>query len=163
VPDHTDRTDSADAGDLSGIESGHVEPTDGGLRGGASTKHGAGRVLVVVYAVLAVASVSRAAYELLTKFSAAPVPYSLSAFAAVVYCVITWALIASTPLSRRIATVGMLVELVGVLVVGTLSVVDGSVFPKSSVWFWYGRDYLFIPLLLPILGLVFLRRSRAEN
>jgi len=75
VPDHTD---SADAGDLSGIESGHVEPTGGGLRGGASTKHGAGRVLVVVYAVLAVASVSRAAYELLTKFSVAPVPYSLS-------------------------------------------------------------------------------------
>jgi hypothetical protein len=129
----------------------------------ASTKHGAGRVLVVVYAILAVASVSRAAYELLTKFSQAPVPYSLSAFAAVVYCVITWALIASTPVSRRIATIGMLVELVGVLVVGTLSVLDGSVFPKSSVWFWYGRDYLFIPLLLPILGLVFLRRSRAEH
>jgi hypothetical protein len=143
--------------------SGQIGSDDVELRGRASTKHGAGRVLVVVYAVLAVASVSRAAYELLTKFSQAPVPYSLSAFAAVVYCVITWALIASTPASRRIATAGMVVELVGVLVVGTLSVLDGSVFPKSSVWFWYGRDYLFIPLLLPILGLIFLRRSRAEH
>jgi len=125
-----------------------------------STRHGAGRVLVAVYAVLAVASVARASYELLTKFSQAPLPYSLSAFAAVVYVVITVALVKATPVSRRIATVGMLVELTGVLVVGTLSVIDGSAFPKSSVWFWYGRDYLFIPLLLPVLGLVFLYRSR---
>jgi hypothetical protein len=144
-------------------EGADLQPAPDRLEGAASTKHGAGRVLVVVYAVLAIASTARAAFELATKYSQAPLPYALSTFAAIVYCVITWALIRSTPTSRRVATVGMVVELVGVLVVGTLSVVDGSAFPKSSVWFWYGRDYLFIPLVLPVLGLIFLRRSRAEH
>jgi hypothetical protein len=128
---------------------------------GASTRHGAGRVLVVVYAILAIGSTSRALYELATKFSQAPVPYALSAIAAVVYCVITWALVTDTPSSRRVATVAMIAELVGVVVVGTWSVLDGAAFPKSSVWFWYGRDYLFVPLVLPVWGLAFLWRTRS--
>ena len=125
----------------------------------SSTKHGAGRALVAVYAVLAIGATSRALYELLTKFSQAPLPYALSAVAAVVYVVITVALVRDTPASRRVATWCMVAELVGVLVVGTWSVVDGAAFPKSSVWFWFGRDYLFIPLVLPMLGLWFLRRT----
>lgn len=136
-----------------------VEPAAPETRG-ASTKHGAGRALVVVYAVLAIGSTSRALFELATKFSQAPLPYTLSAVAAVVYCVITWALIRDTAPSRRIATVAMVAELIGVIVVGTWSVVDGAAFPKSSVWFWFGRDYLFVPLVLPIWGLAFLWRTR---
>jgi hypothetical protein len=134
----------------------------------ASTRHGAGRVLITVYAILAIGSTARAAYELLTKFSHAPLSYALSAFAAVVYCVITVALIRDTPRWRRVALVGMVVELVGVLVIGTWSVFDKAAFTNpetgkvvSSVWYWYGRDYLFIPLVLPVLGLRFLYRTRA--
>ena len=135
-----------------------------------STRHGAGRGLITVYAILAIGSTARAAYELLTKFSNAPLSYALSTFAAVVYCVITVALIRDTPGWRRVALVGMVVELVGVLVIGTWSVFDKAAFTNpetgkvvSSVWYWYGRYYLFVPLILPILGLRFLYRTRAQR
>ena len=79
-----------------------------------STKHGPGRVLITVYAILAIGSTARSLFELATKFDQAPVPYLLSTFAAVVYCVITVALVKDTPGWRRGAFVGMVVELVGV-------------------------------------------------
>jgi hypothetical protein len=50
------------------------------------------------------------------------------------------------------------VELVGVLVIGTLSLVDRAAFPDETVWSVYGQGYLFVPLVLPVLGLAFLRR-----
>jgi hypothetical protein len=135
-----------------------------------STKHGPGRVLVVVYAILAIAATSRSLFELATKFSQAPIPYLLSTFAAVVYCVITVALVKDTPAWRRVAFVGMVVELVGVLIVGTWSFVHPATFtnPQTghgvhSVWYWYGLDYLFVPLVLPVLGLLFLRRTRRSR
>jgi hypothetical protein len=138
-----------------------TEPTAG------STRHGPGRVLITVYAILAVGSTARALFELATKFDQAPVPYLLSTFAAVVYCVITVALVKDTPGWRRVAFVGMVVELVGVLVVGTWSLVHPETFQNTvtgkgvhSVWYWFGLDYLFVPLVLPILGLNFLRRTR---
>ena len=132
-----------------------------------STKHGPGRALIAVYAILAIGATARSRFELATKFDQAPVPYLLSTFAAVVYCVITVALVKDTPRWRRVALVGMLVELVGVLVVGTWSLVHPGTFQNTvtgkgvhSVWYWFGLDYLFIPLVLPILGLNFLRRTR---
>jgi len=132
-----------------------------------STKHGAGRVLIAVYEILAVAATSRSLFELATKFSQAPVPYLLSTFAAVIYCVITVALIKDTPTWRRVAFVGMVIELAGVLVVGTWSLVHPETFQNTttgkgvhSVWYWFGLDYLFVPLVLPMLGLGFLRRTR---
>ena len=48
----------------------------------------------------------------------------------------------------------------GVLVVGALSVFDSVNFPHETVWSLFGRGYAFIPLLLPILGLVWLYRRR---
>jgi hypothetical protein len=126
----------------------------------SSTRHGAGRALVVVYAILAIGATARVLFEVATKFSEAPLPYTLSAVAAVVYVVITVALVKDTPGWRRVATACMAAELVGVLVVGTWSALDASAFPKSSVWFWYGRDYLLVPLVLPVWGLLFLWRTR---
>jgi hypothetical protein len=135
-----------------------------------STRHGPGRVLITVYAILAVGSTARSLFELVTKFDEAPVPYLLSTFAAVVYCVITVALVKDTPRWRRVAFVGMVVELVGVLVVGTWSLVHPETFQNTvtgkgvhSVWYWFGLDYLFVPLVLPILGLNFLRRTRRPS
>ena len=130
------------------------------------TSHGPVRLLVAVYAVLAIGATVRSLYELATKFSDAPVSYSLSLFAAVVYVVITVCLVRNTPRARAIAQTGMWIELVGVLVVGTLSIVNKDLFTNpetgkavSSVWYWFGRDYLFVPLVLPILGLRFIRRA----
>ena len=54
-----------------------------------SGAHGVGRVLIAVYAVFAVAATARAAVQISSKFDEAPVAYSLSAVAALVYVVAT--------------------------------------------------------------------------
>ena len=117
---------------------------------------GPGRVLVAVYGVFALAAGARAAVQLSTRFAEAPVAYLLSALAAVVYVVATVALARG---GRRVALVAITVELVGVLVVGTLSLVDRAAFPDETVWSAYGRGYRFIPLVLPGVGLLYLRRT----
>jgi hypothetical protein len=122
----------------------------------SGTTGGPGRVLVAVYAVFALAAGARAAVQLSTRFAEAPVAYLLSALAAVVYVVATVALARG---GRRVALVAITVELVGVLVVGTLSLVDRAAFPDETVWSAYGRGYLFIPLVLPVVGLLWLRRT----
>ena len=122
----------------------------------SGTTGGPGRVLVAVYAVFALAAGARAAVQLSTRFAEAPVAYLLSALAAAVYVVATVALARG---GRRVALVAITVELVGVLVVGTLSLVDRAAFPDETVWSAYGRGYLFIPLVLPVVGLLYLRRA----
>lgn len=123
------------------------------------TATGFGRVLVVLYAVMAVGSVSRSAVQLSTKFAEAPVAYSLSAFAAVVYVLATVGLARRGPGARRLATVACTVELVGVLAVGTFTLLVPSDFPDQTVWSDYGMGYVFIPLVLPVVGLWWLRRT----
>jgi cytochrome bd-type quinol oxidase subunit 2 len=121
---------------------------------------GPGRVLLSVYGLFAIAATSRAAVQLATNFDEAPVAYLLSAVAAVIYVIATIALARSTPTSRRVALVACSVELAGVLVVGTLSLLDPDLFPDETVWSHYGSGYGFVPLVLPVLGLVWLRRTR---
>ena len=117
---------------------------------------GPGRVLVAVYGVFALAAGARAAVQLSTRFGEAPVAYLLSALAAVVYVVATVALARG---GGRTALAAITVELVGVLVIGTLSLLDPTAFPDETVWSAYGRGYLFIPLVLPVVGLLYLRRQ----
>jgi len=124
--------------------------------------HGAGRLLVAVYAVFALAAVSRAAVQIATKFDQAPLAYLLSAVSGVVYVVATIALARPGPRWRRIAVGTVNFELVGVLVVGTLSLFDSEAFPDETVWSVYGRGYVFIPLILPMVGLYWLLRTRPE-
>jgi len=136
-------------------------PSSGELRPHSElrpTSSGIGRVLIAVYGILALAAIGRSAYQIATKFDAAPLAYSLSALAAVVYVVATVALIARSAVWFRVATIAIVFELVGVLVVGTLSLVDPQLFPDDTVWSLFGRGYLFIPLVLPVLGLLWLRR-----
>ena len=52
-------------------------------------------------------------------------------------------------------------ELVGVLTVGTWTLVDPSAFPDATVWSDYGMGYLFIPVLLPVTGLMLAAQGRA--
>lgn len=126
-------------------------------QGSASTMgRGPGRLLVAVYAVFAVAASSRAGYQLATKFAEAPVPYLLSALAAVVYVVATVALLRE---QRRLALACIGFELVGVLLVGALSLLDRGELPDATVWSAFGAGYGYVPLVLPVLGLLWLRRS----
>ncbi|MBU6279580.1 MAG: hypothetical protein KGN78_10075 [Actinomycetales bacterium] len=120
---------------------------------------GLSRLLVVLYAIFAIGATSRSAVQLATRFDEAPVAYLLSAVAAAVYIVATVAL-AMGDRGRRIATLAIGFELAGVLIVGTLSVIDPALFPRATVWSYYGAGYLLIPLVLPIVGLWWLRRSR---
>jgi hypothetical protein len=120
---------------------------------------GPGRVLVAVYAVFVLAAGSRAAVQIATKFSDAPLAYVLSALSAVVYLAATIALASSGPRAHRAAIACCSFELFGVLAIGTYSLVDSSAFPDATVWSDYGMGYLFIPLVLPVLGLLYLRGS----
>jgi hypothetical protein len=121
------------------------------------TQHGFGRALVAVYAVFTVAATARSIYQLVTKADEAPVAYALSAFAGVVYGLATWALATS---NRRIATSAIGFELVGVLGIGALSLLDADLFPDETVWSGFGSGYGYVPLVLPFIGLWWLRRTR---
>lgn len=121
-----------------------------------STATGPGRVLVAVYGVFAIAATARAGYQIAAKFDEAPLAYLLSALAGVVYVVATVALAKDW---RRVAWAAVLVELVGVLVVGTLSVLDAGDFPDETVWSAFGQGYGYVPLVLPFLGIAWLWRS----
>ena len=125
-----------------------------------SRNTGPGRLLIAVYAVFAISASARAGYQILTKFSEAPLAYLLSAFAAIVYVVATISLAKAGSTWFKVSVAAVLVELLGVLVVGALSLFDPVQFPHETVWSLFGRGYAFIPLLLPILGLVWLYRRR---
>ncbi len=123
-------------------------------------KHaGIGRVLIAVYAVLAMAATGRSFVQIVQRFDEAPLAYSLSAVAAVVYIVATVALASPRDAWRRVALAAVCFELVGVLVVGALSLVAPELFAHDSVWSYFGMGYLFIPAVLPFLGLWWLRAS----
>ncbi len=126
-----------------------------------ATNTGPGRALIAVYAVFAVGATSRAAFQIGTKFDEAPVPYLLSAFAAVVYIVATIALARPGRISYRVALAAIGIEMVGVLTIGAMTAFELVDFPDDTVWSWFGRGYLFIPLVLPVLGLWWLRRLRS--
>jgi surface polysaccharide O-acyltransferase-like enzyme len=123
------------------------------------TNQGFGRVLVVLYAIFAIGATSRSVIQVSTRFDEAPIAYSLSTFAAIVYVVATIALARGHETSRRVAYVAISIEMAGVLVVGAASVLFPDAFPRASVWSYFGMGYLFIPLVLPIVGLWWLRRS----
>ncbi len=124
---------------------------------------GPGAVLVLVYGILALAASARSLVQILRDFSAAPVAYSLSGFAAVVYVVATVALVIPGSVWRRVATVTISIELIGVIVVGLLSVVVPALHVSpfgrdATVWSWFGAGYGLVPLVLPVLGLLWIRR-----
>ncbi len=122
----------------------------------SSTGTGFGRALVAVYAIFALAASARSITQLATQASEAPFAYTLSAVAGVVYLVATWAL-ATDRRSLAVATIGF--ELVGVIGVGLLTVLDAALFPDQTVWSDFGAGYLFIPLLLPFVGLWWIWRT----
>jgi len=123
---------------------------------------GVGRVLVAVYGVFALSASARAGYQLIREFDQAPVAYLLSAVAAVVYIVATFSL-AQPAKYRALALLAVRFELAGVIIVGLLSILMPELFGHPSVWSGFGVGYGFIPLVLPVLGLIWLRGQNAET
>jgi len=123
-------------------------------------RRGPGRVLIAVYATFALAATARAAYQISTRFSDAPVAYLLSGLAGLIYVLATVALVRVGRTWWLVAVAAVSIELLGVLVVGTLSLLDRASFPDETVWSVYGRGYGFIPLVLPVLGLLWLGKTR---
>jgi hypothetical protein len=133
-------------------------PPEPGASQPDSTRTGPGRLLVAVYALFALSASARAGVQIATKFGHAPVAYVLSAFAAVVYILATVTLTVGNPTARRIAVLSCSTELAGVLAVGTWSLADRAMFPDATVWSSYGSGYGFVPLVLPVFGLLWLSR-----
>jgi cytochrome bd-type quinol oxidase subunit 2 len=125
-----------------------------------ATNAGPGRLLIAVYILFAIAATSRAALQIATKFDEAPVAYLLSAVAALIYIVAAVGLARAGHAGRRVALACCSVELVGVVGVGVLSLVDPELFPDETVWSGFGSGYGYIPLVLPVLGLLWLWRTR---
>lgn len=120
-----------------------------------------------MYAILAIAATGRSVFQIIDRFHDAPIAFSLSALAGAVYLLATLSLALGW---RRLALATICFELAGVLVVGTITILNpgllglDSIDPfgrESTVWTAYGAGYLFVPLALPVLGLIYLRRRPA--
>ena len=123
---------------------------------------GPGRILIAFYFVMTLAALVRSLVQMATEFSVAPLPIVLSFISGVVYLVATISLARPGRTAYRTAVVTIVFELVGVLVVGALSLALPEVFPfKYTVWWGFGVGYVLLPLALPVLGLLFLRSQRA--
>ncbi|MFI6939931.1 hypothetical protein ACIBI4_11695 [Streptomyces sp. NPDC050418] len=143
------------------MTSGVADMADG-TQGGRRSRliSGPGMLLVWLYGVMVVGAVSRSAYQISTEFDRAPLAYSLSAIAALVYAFITYTLVRGGETARKAALACCAAELVGVFVVGTWTLIEPSAFPDATVWSDFGMGYLFIPVLLPFTAILWLRRSR---
>ena len=128
-----------------------------------ATNRGWGRALILVYAVFAISALGRSSVQLAEKAGEAPLAYALSAFAALVYAVATFCLARPGRRATPLAWAAVLVELTGVLVVGTLTVVDPALFPDDTVWSGYGSGYGWVPAVLPFLGLAWLWHTRPRQ
>ncbi|MFC7527727.1 hypothetical protein [Actinoplanes sp. GCM10030250] len=126
----------------------------------AALNTGLGRVLLLVYGIFALSASARALVQISTHFAEAPLAYLLSAFAGLVYIAATVGLARGGPRGRMIALVSCSVELAGVLVIGTLSIVDAVAFPDDTVWSHFGSGYGYVPLVLPFIGLWWIWRHR---
>lgn len=134
------------------------------------SKTGASRLLVAVYVVLFLGATGRSIVQVVRNFDAAPLAYSLSMLAAVVYLIagISLALAHRTTASGRspwqgIAWAAILFELAGVLIVGVLSGTHPELFPADTVWSGFGRGYVYIPFVLPLLGISYLESMRNHS
>ena len=129
--------------------------------GSASSRRARGfeAVLVIVYGLFAVSATARSLVQILRGFDEAPVAYSLSLVAALTYIAVTVLLIRRGRRSPAVLAL-VLVELVGVLAVGTLSIAVPALFPDATVWSTYGIGYGFVPLVLPLVALGYLLRGR---
>lgn len=121
---------------------------------------GWGRALVFVYGLFAVAATGRSVLQLLSYPERAPLAYSLSVVAAVLYLFATACLLHGGRTAWALAGAACSIELLGVLSVGALSYAVPDLFPDRTVWSHFGQGYGFVPVVLPVAGLAWLRHTR---
>ena len=120
-------------------------------------------VLLAVYALFVLAAGARSIVQIATRFDVAPLAYVLSLVAALTY-VAGWFAIRRAAHGRPgFARVMLGVELAGVVVIGTLSLVERDWFPDATVWSDYGSGYGWVPAILPVAGLIWLHRRTTES
>ena len=116
----------------------------------------AGVILAISYPVLAISTGFRALYQLFFKEGVtnylAP---ALTAMAALLYLIATVGFAVQEKWAWRISVIALSLEMILVLVVGTLSIFYPEVIGRT-VWRYYGIDYAFFPLIQPFLGLLWL-------
>lgn len=118
------------------------------------------RALIAIYATFALAATARAAVQIATKFHEAPLAYVLSLLSGLIYIGATVGLTSRRRFGRPLAWASCGAELVGVLAVGIFTVSDTSAFPDDTVWSDFGSGYVYIPVVLPLLGLSWLYFTR---
>lgn len=118
------------------------------------------RILIALYLVFALAATSRGIVQLSTTFHSAPLAYVLSLCSGVIYMAAAFGLISDRPWARGLAWVAIVTELVGVVTIGTASLIDREAFPHDTVWSRFGSGYGYFPILLPVLGLMWLWYTR---
>lgn len=129
----------------------------------ARSRSGPHQILLACYAVFAVAAGARSLVQLTTRFDEAPLAYLLSLAAALTYAAAWFAIRRAVAGSTGPARVLLWTELIGVLVVGTLSLVESDWFGDATVWSEFGRGYGWVPAVLPVAGLVWLHRRTKEQ
>ena len=128
-----------------------------------SRSTGLGRVIIAVYGILALAATVRAVYQIMSKFDEAPIAYSLSLVSGLIYILATFSLSSAKRGAWLVSLYAVAIELVGVIVVGILSLTHPEEFAHPSVWSGFGEGYGYVPLVLPLIGLWWLYRNRNER
>ncbi len=82
-------------------------------------------------------------------------------FSGIVYIAATIGLVTNRRWSRPLAWAAVGTEMVGVLTIGLASIIDSSAFPHDTVWSRFGAGYGYVPIILPVLGLMWLWQTRA--
>ena len=121
------------------------------------------RLLIALYAIFALAATARGIVQIVTKFDEAPVAYVLSLFSGIVYICATVGLLTNRRWSRTLAWAAVGTEMVGVVTIGIASIIDAEVFPHDTVWSRFGAGYGYVPVILPVLGLMWLWQTRGTS
>jgi hypothetical protein len=128
----------------------------------AKVSRGASDVLGFFYALWSFSALGRSSWEYLFKQNVATyVPAHLSTFVGVLYIFIIVGLRRRSPSWWWITLALLVVELAGVLIVGTIDVV-WQPFPYATVWSKYGIGYFFMPLVLPFVGLAYMLKKQTR-
>ena len=133
------------------------------MSAGRTPLDGPGRLLAVIYAIFAISAGARSAFQIANDFSLAPLAYCFSAAAAAIYLLAALCFWWPSARAWGVAVVALAVELVGVLAVGTLSLMREDLFPDQTVWSGFGAGYGFVPLVLPLAGLAWLMRPATRR
>lgn len=115
-----------------------------------------GYILGISYPLLALSTGARGLYQYCCRADLTnKMGPLLSVFTAVLYVLAAVGFFKRTPRWWRISVGALSIELLFVLVIGTLSYIMPDLIGNTA-WRHFGQDYGFFPLVQPLLGLIYL-------